>query len=444
MQLEANRKLRWLFLGLTLALSAYIQFTVVHRTVTDTPVRADSKRYFSYAYNLVHSRTYSDDAIWNGEASVAVPDAIVSPGYPLFLAAIPGLKPADVFLLRVERVQAFLGVLSVLLAYLIGRRIMSAGGALATALLTALSPHLATISTYMLTESLFTFLLLASIQASLYALRSGRRGPLLLAGATWGLCSMVRPTMQFLPPLFVLAALLLPSLRKQLKPALLVLAAFLAVQAPWTVRNQLLPADAPSESLMVKFLLHGSYPNFMFEDKPASYGYPYAFDPDSAGIRDLPAVLGRIAGNFAAHPLKYAHWYLIGKPGAFLSWGIVNGFGDIYTYPPVHSPYLENQGFALVRLAMFWLHWPLMLLGLAGAALACWRPQVLGLDDQRRFQARLLAAIVFYAIAFHMVGAPFPRYAIPFRPLLFLFAVLVLTRARSPRSESAREQSVPA
>src|SRR5207342_90333 len=148
------------------------------------------------------------------------------------------------------------------------------------------------VSTNLLTESLFLFLLLGSIYASLLALRSGRRWPLLGAGLAWGLCSLVRPTTQFLPPLFLIAALALPAMRSYRLPALLILAGFLAAQAPWVVRNQLLPKGPPQPSLLVAFLHHGSYPGFMYHDNPASYGYPYAFDPDNARImRDLPSVL---------------------------------------------------------------------------------------------------------------------------------------------------------
>jgi len=46
-----------------------------------------------------------------------------------------------------------------------------------------------------------------------------------------------------------------------------------------------------------------------------------------------------------------------------------------------------------------------------------------------------VSAIVLYAIAFHMIGAPFPRYGVPFRPLLYMLAILLAStpfRRREP------------
>jgi 4-amino-4-deoxy-L-arabinose transferase-like glycosyltransferase len=425
--LARNRRLRWLLLALVLAISAWIQFTVASRTVTQAPLRADAAHYFSYAYNLRHYGIYSGALSWDARQQVPVPDSIATPGYPLFLLAVPGLAPEQAWLDRVSRVQAALGVLSVWLVYLVGARLLGPGAALAGALLAATSPHLATISTYLLTESLFLFLLLASVLATLAALQAGGRWRYALAGLAWGLCSLVRPTMQFLPALFLLAALLLPALRAYRRGAALLLAGFLLAQAPWLLRNQLMPPGPPEPDLMISFLHHGSYPGFMYHDDPASYGYPYRFDPDNERItRDVPSVLADIAGHFREQPLTYANWYLVGKPGKFLSWGIINGFGDIYTYPPIRSPYLEDLRFALIRYAALLMHWPLMLLGLAGAFVAAWRPRALGLDASGAVVARVLAAVVLYAVGLHMIGAPFPRYAIPFRPFFYLLALAML------------------
>jgi len=72
------------------------------------------------------------------------------------------------------------------------------------------------------------------------------------------------------------------------------------------------------------------------------------------------------------------------------------------------------------------VHWPLVLSGAAAIFLVFWRPRWLGLADARQSSAAIVAVIVLYAIAFHMIGAPYPRYGIPFRPLLFALALLPL------------------
>jgi hypothetical protein len=110
------------------------------------------------------------------------------------------------------------------------------------------------------------------------------------------------------------------------------------------------------------------------------------------------------------------------------------------------SPYFEEHFFDRVRLLMYWLHWPLMLLGLLGMGLACWRPTRWGLRGDSLTAARLVSVVIVYAIAFHMIGAPYPRYGIPFRPLLFPMALLTLStlwRVGTGSSES-RGAGVPA
>lgn len=414
-----------LLLALVLSLAALVQLTVVSRTSVDVPLRADAGEYFSYAYNLSHHGVYSIARTWSGDSGTRpAPDAFRPPGYPLFLALVGVPEPDEAYLRRVSLVQAALGVLSVWLIYLIGRKFLGERWALAAALLTALSPHLAVISTYLLSESLFCFLLLVSVFSLLRAVESGARWLYVLTGLSWGLCSLVRSTSEFFPVLLLLGVLVLPRLRRFRLAALLAFACFAAALAPWLIRNQSPDVGKPASSLMVKALAHGSYPDFMYQGQAQSFGFPYRFDPESEAIaRDLPSILRHIMGRFQAEPLIYAKWYLIGKPQYFLAWGNVQGW-DILIYPVFHSPYFEDVRFVAIRMLAYLLHWPLMILGLIGALLLWFAPQRLGIDPNAVTAGRLVAMVVAYAIAFHIVVAPFPRYGIPFRPLLYALALV--------------------
>lgn len=168
-----HRFVAQLVLALILSFSALVQFSVVSRTTVEIPLRVDAGYYFPYAYNLTRRGVYSISRTWDKGVSSQAPhaDAFRPPGYPLFLAGIGTPEPTEGFLRPVSLVQAALGVLSVWLVYLVARHFLGAGGSLAAAL-TALSLHLAVISTYLLSESLFFFLLLFRISLSL---RSRRR-----------------------------------------------------------------------------------------------------------------------------------------------------------------------------------------------------------------------------------------------------------------------------
>jgi hypothetical protein len=414
---------------LVLALSALTQATVVSRTRVNVPLRVDALDYFSYAVNLRAHRVYSLDRAWlehPDRADRPKPDSVRPPGYPLLLAALGPTVSWD-WLRNLGYLQSVLAVLTVAMAFLLGRRFLDPGWALFAALLTAFCPSLVVMSTYVLSETLFAFLLLGALLATVAAIRRPETTwPSLLAGLAWGATALVRPTSQFLPVLFLLLALLLPRLAPLRRAAALCLLGFALAMAPWILRNQTLPADAGGNSLMVKALAHGSYPDFKFEDQDNSLGYPYRSDPEgNARSRDLKSVLGFIAADFRAHPARMTYWYLVGKPIAFLSWADPQS-RDIFIYPVNRSPYFELRWLKLSWKAMSALHAPLAVLAVATTLLVLARPKLpSGAPDTRA--AAVLVAIVFaYAIAFHMLVAPFPRYNVPFRPLMFLLAALAM------------------
>ena len=413
-----------LLLLLVLSLSAFIQFTVVSRTIADVPIRADASEYFSYAYNLHNFGVYSIQKTWTlpPETSEPVPDKLRSPGYPLFLLATGVPEPTSTYLRRVTMVQAALGVLSVLLTYLIAVNFLTRPLALAVALLAAINPSLATISTYLLSESLFLFLLLAGVLSLIRSIRDPVPWKFFATGLVWGLCALARPTMEFLPWLLFIAVFIVPSWRRFAKPGAIAIAGFLLVASPWIIRN--LSVEQPGASLMIKTLAHGSYPNFMYDNKPESFGFPYRFDPDAAeNSKDLGAILHHIADRFENEPATYFRWYLLGKPYFFLSLENVQSW-DIFIYPVLQTPYADDARFEALREVGLKVHWPLVFLALLGIALLAHSPLWRSYRAGGRTAAGIVGLVIVYAIGFHMIAAPFPRYSIPFRPLIFALAAI--------------------
>lgn len=415
---------------LLVAISSVIQFSVVHGTAVDSPIRADAAKYVSYAYNLRNSGTFSHLPTWHPshEGEPAVPDKLTLPGYPAVISLFLRGEPDQDFLSRVTLFQAALGVLSVLLVYAIASRLLPWGWAFTVGLVTAINPHLATISTYILTESLFTTLLLASVLATLLAVQNNRIRLYIIAGFLLGATSLVRPQLQILP--FVLAglALVLPAFKHHARGAILGLICFLSVLSPWLIRNATTEKPAGAPSLLVNTIYHGSFPNMMYKDDPRTYGFAYRFDPDmESASRNLSSALKHLATQVREDPLRYAQWYLIGKPGFFLSWGLIAGGGDIYVYPTPVSPYRSSGFFKALKEAAFLLHWPLMLLAVLSAFLTLRGISSPTVNSLRAGEA-LLALIFLYAIALHMLGAPYPRYGIPFRPLAYVLAFCLAHR----------------
>ena len=418
---------RWpaLLLAAILMLASYLHFVVATQSAVPMPMASDSSEYFSYAYNLRNHGIYSDDLSWADEMQPGGvrPDSMRPPGYPLFLLAIPGLDASEQYLQRVVRVQALLGVLSVWLFYLLARRFLRPGWVHAATLLVATSPHLANLETNLLSETLFLFVLLVSTLATVRAFEQPGRARFALAGVAWSLCAFVRPTVLLVPVLLAAACWLAPRMQRFRAPALWLLAAFVLVQSPWWIRNRVADLDPQQGNPLLWSIHHGSYPDFMYDGRVETLGWPFRADPGSVEAeRDWGRLARDLGAKFGAQPLRQLRWYLLGKPGMLLSWGYVQGH-DIYVYDPMRTPWRERRDFAMLRVLALWLHWPLMLGGVAVAGLAWWRPSWLHLEGRPLLAARLCSALVLYALAFHLVVAPYPRYGVPFRPLLYALAL---------------------
>lgn len=432
---------RWLCCAAVLLLSAWIQWSVVQRTEVNQPIRADAAKYVAYAWNLRHHGVFSHDpAGLAAGATAPAPDRLTLPGYPAFLALFvgDGAQPDYTGLLqRATTAQMLLGIATVGVVLLIGLELLPFGWALAAALLAAISPHLATINTYLLAEGLFTFLVALSLLALLRASRDDAGwGAYALAGVAIGLTSLVRPQLQPLPFLLLLACALSPRLRPRLKKAAIGFACFLAFVGAWQLRNLDVPRGGPG--LSVVSMYHGAFPELMYGRIRASYGFPYRFDPDlEAHSRDLRAVAGFVASEFREQPGRMARWYLLGKPEFFLSWNIIAGGGGPFVYPVVASPYLDSGVFRGLYAGSFLLHWPLTLLALTAMLVAAWRPRLLAHDPRRQRQLRLLALVLGTMLVLHAIGAPYPRYGIPFRPLVYLLALALLHGLWRSRREGA-------
>lgn len=414
--------------GFVLALlSAFMQFTNVRETEQGGVVHGDGVKYVFYAYNLRHHGVFSHQKTFaDAEGTTLAPDKLTLPGYPWFLSNFLGAGvPDDAFLKRVEFAQAALGVASTLLAFLIALRIVSLPWAFATGVLVATQPHLVVIGEYLLTEPLFMALALGATLALLHAaMPNGRPWQAAIAGVLMGLACLVRPQLAFVPLLLLLVAVLVPHARAMARQAIVGFVVFLAVVLPWHVRNLGIERAPGSPDLLVTSIYHGSFPDFMYRDDPRTRGYPHRFDPDNARkSEDMDAALAHVGALFRESPGRMLRWYLVGKPGAYLSWGMPEGGGDILIYPVTRSPWFERPLFQYVRLAHLLAHWPLMLAAIATMLVAFWRPAALARDPLRRRGIVLLASGMALMVFLHMLGLPLPRYNLPFKPLEFALAM---------------------
>ncbi len=419
--------------------SGVTKYEFVTETVVDIPLSADAIDYYFAAYNLKNYGVYSRKI----EASIAEPpspDALRPPGYSLFIYPFVDLPLTMEVLRGIQVAQIALSVLCIPLLFFALRHLIPDIYLLLAVSALAISPHLTVVNVYFLSESLYTFSLVLIV--SIYALWIKSRKLLLCLalGATIAISALIRPTSLYL--LFFIAPLMFFHTDRvlRLRVTALVVLGFIVLYSPWLVRNQLSDIE-PSRSLANDTVQKGMYPGLMYNDDPATFGFPNKFDPNwHERSADMSLILGEVARRFSESPGEHLRWYLIGKPITYLSWSMVVGMGDVFIFPVLRTnlysdPFLHvSYGLSKV------LHWPLTIMALLTSLLLFVPSISRKIEAQKLFFLRGVAVIFGYFILVHMAGTPLPRYSIPIRPILYVLAfagMFLILKVRY--SESAEE-----
>ena len=416
-----------LVLFFIILIGIWVRVNVTIGTVVDHPIRSDAARYVAYAYNIKNYSVFSrSNYFYDGSPnSSPEPDAIIAPGYPAFLALLLGEGLPDWgFISRVVWVQALLGVILIPLVYFISRKILPNVWALVPSLLVAISPKLAIAGTYILTESLFTALLLVSLAWVILLLKWKDSSFLLLVGGFLvGITALVRPSLQYVLPFILVAIFPLLSPGKKWRHGGALVVGFLLVSVPWMVRNYISTGQISDPTLMISTIVHGHYPFMMFDFRVESLGYPYRFDPDMAVLsKSISSAISGIAGRMSGSPATYLTWYLIGKPISFFSWVDPAASAGVFTFPVRQSPYISDLLFKFMFALMRCAHWILVISSAAVTILVLIPASSKKIPSAHIFVLRLLSLVYLYFLLIHMVGLPLARYCVPLLPVIFILS----------------------
>ena len=420
-------------LALLFACGLALRVGFVHTTKLAEPIHSDALQYLAYASNLVDRGVYSKDT-----TAPPTPDSFRAPGYPmlvalsLWIAADDGVGTDNAAYRFLLDVQAVLGALMVPLTFALGRRFLPTWAAVVAAGAVALSPHLVSLTFYVLTAPLYGLLALAGVTAFTIALEKRRvawfaGSGLLLSGAF-----LTNSTALPLPLIFAGLALTLCGFtrgssdwRRVATHLAVFIAVFFTLPAAWSVRNAVNVPDGARTGSDRAFstMTHGIYPGWVHEDPRLRY-YAYRDDPQAKEIRSSLGSFARILWErVRERPARYLSWFLVEKPYYGWSWNILQGEGDVYVYLTKASLYRANALADATRRTMKLLH-PLVLIATCLGLPLC----LVGLRSLRGSALLvatpvLLAALVVYYTAVFVVFAPWPRYSIPLRPELYLFAM---------------------
>jgi len=439
----------------------------------------DATAYAAIAANLERGEGFTVGA------TATQPSSNYSPGLPLLVAGAYEIS-GGVHERLARILLAFVGTLSVLFTYLLGRHLCrlltlpgyrransaSVAAGLIGAAAVAVYPALLEYQGMLMSEPLAATLLSASVLAIFWAADVNRSGlsngereergsengpslarpqdPLssrypfatwLLPGMLLGALALVRPEylgVALLLGVVVLAGRLRDGWRTGLVQAAILLAGVAVVVAPWTVRNAVaLDRVVPISTGGGQVLFAGTY--LPSDGDPEKVGaevvarHPGLFASADARRLRLEQILARLAA---------ARYPDLDTNRALSRMGREQLWDDVSERP------LEYAGFVVAKVGRIWshgprdvmreplwaaLHWAVVGFGLLGLGLLAWR---------RRWEALVLATILLSITALSALLVASPRRVLAMLPLIAALAGVGATWAWSA-IQAGRHDDVP-
>ncbi|MEM9101189.1 MAG: hypothetical protein AAGB12_02605 [Pseudomonadota bacterium] len=424
----------WLLGSFLTLFGGFLRVDVLVNTQVIKPVRADAVDYFWYAYNINQHGIYS-----KSPEDLKTPDNIRPPAMPFVASFFLNTNPlkysealtadhAEQMIKPFLFMQMLISVLLIPILFFALKKIANISIAFLATFLHVISPHLINANIYFLTESLNASIFVVLICCIIFSLKQKTYSAFFGIGLTLAAASLLKASamLVFVP----LSCAYIYSSSKQTRKKMfkLLLATysiFAVLYGAWLFRNATIVGDTVSKTLSTNFLHHGIYPNMKYQEEEVSYGFPYRFDPRANEINESKStVLQEIKRRFSEEPAKHIEWYLLGKPLLFWSWEIIAGMGDSFIYPVKNSPYFDQEILKLTHFLAYYSHNICLFLALLAVITCLFKPCNYLLNKELSQLQILLAAIVAYYTLIHMVGAPFPRYSIPLRPLIYTLGAI--------------------
>ena len=354
-------------------IGGFFRVVAVRDTHIPVPIRADAAEYYLTAYNVAHNGIYSRSAGKLATPPVEVtPDSYRAPGLPLLITPFMHLWPNHAAIIqRVLIINVALGVATVVGIFLCAAAALPLPAAITVGLLTAGSPHLISLTTYLLSETPAAFLVVLLLGVTALGLPQQHPKSLMLAinGMIIGLLSFFRPIFLGFGPVM---PLVFPGRTSKLRALVLGCIGIGVIVGPWMVRNALNVPPGSSQNYMVAPLVGATYRGYVYRGNPATFPYAWTHDPQFDALQqNLATALPHIAKTIAADPtLGMLRWYFVEKQVYLFQWSNIDGAGDIFVYPARASPFRDNPVFVVGRALFFYTHEAILFLAALGCVLA--------------------------------------------------------------------------
>jgi len=385
-----------LLLVILLYLFLSINFILEYGSTTFKELQGDAMHYEIMVKQLLQKGIYG----YKSE----VPTAYVTPGYPLFLSFnywIFGYadKPGGPHV-EIRIIQAIIGAFTLFYVFLIGRRISGNGTGVLGAFLLSIYPAFIKAPTYLLTEMLATFFLVAYVYYQLTALENKSLVYSIISGILIGLSVLTRPGSFVILSIPFIYSYFAGNRDRLLKLFIFTLTGFMLIMTPWMARNIIVIGEAaPFSKHGGDALLAGVDPYYYELGPEYRYHGPTYKKVVTEELGDkLDCGLDAIREGFKREPLLYLEWFTIGKFNRM--------FGSLWVSPEGYLATLHP------------IHYVIVVLGWAGALISL-----------RARSIRIVSLAVIAATAFLLLVVPEPRFVFSLMPLLSVNAAELLVRS---------------
>jgi 4-amino-4-deoxy-L-arabinose transferase-like glycosyltransferase len=406
---------RWLLAIVLVAVVARVgAFTVNHPF---PPLAKDDSVYDALGWNLLNGHGFSASPTPPYE-----PVAYRTPGYPAFLATTYAVAGHHLDVVRLVQILVSLGTLVVV--YLLAKRLMSTRAAVIAAGAFALCPAATYYPSLILSESNQAFLLAIAIYLAYRVVDEPQPFTFIALALVLAAATLCRPDSLLLIVLFTTAILLVG---RRDRPTVFGLAlawvCFAAAIAPWMYRNYVtfkvlgLAMGTGHAAIIAKLEAEGQTGPALYRALEyrygaafqARYGRPMTFI--DGALPDQDALRRKDFLEFVkAEPLTYARQSLarvqvLWQPR---SWSEAAGLKLDF------SEYRSARRYDALVFKTALLAWDCVFIGFAGFGVA------FALMDWRRFA--LLLVPIAYASLIHGLIYSSSRYRVPLMPVIVLFA----------------------
>lgn len=335
------------------------------------------------------------------------PSTFIMPLFPIMLAGFMKVfGQGDAAIIAFRLFQCLQQAASLYFIFIIARYMFNSRAAIIACVISALYWPDYFSSGVILTESTFRLVILALIAVSIAAVQRKRAGWYLGVGVLVALAAYFKPHASLFPAIFLILWWKEKySLKQMITSMLYIGAAYVVCLMPWWIRNWLtfhqliIFTTSGGSPFLLGTRIDWNLPSADFFKLYPEYDPKTIFEgSDSVAIQKGIDILKY---GFTYEPLKYLHWYTIGK------------FYNLYMIP-----YYWRPIWPFGKSLMFAIQYGFMLVALAGMVWAMIR------ESFARLMPVLLTLAYFTVI--YMPFVAFSRYGYPNMVLFIMFAAYLL------------------